>query len=100
MGKVILKIPPFFAYVMGPEFTGWFVQDREVGEETTVRDLLTELALINPMFRSAVFDPDEGTVSEGINLILNQKLLNIPLEIGTKLNDKDTIVLLPSLSGG
>jgi molybdopterin converting factor small subunit len=52
------------------------------------------------MFRSAVFDPDEGTVSEGINIILNQKLLNIPLEIGNKLNDQDTIVLLPSLAGG
>ena len=71
-----------------------------MSEETTIRDLLTELALINPMFRTAVFNPDEGTVSEGINVILNQKLLNIPLEIGTKLNDKDTIVILPSLAGG
>ena len=41
MDKVTLKIPPFFSYVMGPEFTDWFVQDREISEKTSVRDLLT-----------------------------------------------------------
>ena len=100
MSKVTLKIPPFFAYVMGPEHTDWFVQDRDIEEGFTVRALLTELALINPTFRTAVFDPDDGTVSESINIILNQKLLNTPLELAIKLNDKDTVVILPSLAGG
>ena len=50
MAKVTLKIPPFFAYVMNPKAADWFVLDKQIGEKTTVCDLLTELALGNPTF--------------------------------------------------
>jgi molybdopterin converting factor small subunit len=100
MGKVILKIPPFFAWVMNPKASDWFVLDRQIGEKTTVGDLLTGLASSNPDFRNAVFNPAEGTLHDGINIVLNQKLLNSPLEINKKLSDGDVIVILPSLAGG
>ncbi|MGP8080251.1 MAG: MoaD/ThiS family protein [Dehalococcoidales bacterium] len=100
MAKVTLKIPPFFAYVMNPKAADWFVLDKQIGEKTTVCDLLTELALGNPDFRQAVFNPDEGTVYDGINIVLNQKLLISPLDMHKKLNDGDLIVILPSLAGG
>jgi molybdopterin converting factor small subunit len=100
MAKVTLKVPPFFACVMNPKASDWFVLDRQIGEKTTLCDLLTELALNNVEFRNAVFNPDEGIVHDGINIVLNQKLLNSPQEINKKLSDGDVIVILPSLAGG
>ena len=100
MGKVHLKIPPFFAYIMDLKSSDWFVLDLEIRKPTTICDLLTEFASTNPNFRQAVFDPDNGTVKEGINIVLNQKLLNFPLEMDTTLNNGDEVILLPSLAGG
>jgi len=50
MGKVTLKIPPFFSYVMLPGFSDWFIQEREIGDKTSVCDLLNEIAAANPVF--------------------------------------------------
>jgi molybdopterin converting factor small subunit len=100
MGKVQLKIPPFFAYIMDPGASDWFVLEREIGKETTIRDLLTNIAFTNAEFRKAVFNPAEETISDRINIVLNQKLLNLPSEMDTKLNDGDVVTLLPMYSGG
>ena len=100
MGKIQFKIPPFFAYIMHQGASDWFVLERAIGKETTIRDLLTDLALSNSEFREAVFSPDEGTVSDQINIVLNQKLLNFPREMNTKLSDGDVAILLPMYSGG
>ena len=100
MGKVQLKIPPFFAYIMHPGTSDWFILEKEIGKETTICDLLTDIALSNSDFRDAVFNPDKRTVSDQINIILNQKLLNLPGEMDTKLSDRDVVTLLPMYSGG
>ena len=100
MGKVQLKIPPFFAYIIDPEASDWFVLERDIGKETTIRELLTNIALSNAKFRKAVFNPDEGTVSDQIDIVLNQKLLNFLYEMDTKLSDGDVVTLLPVYSGG
>jgi molybdopterin converting factor small subunit len=100
MGKVQLKIPPFFAYIMHPGASDWFVLEKEMANETTICDLLTGLALNNSEFRKVVFNPGERTISDQINIILNKKLLNLPGEIDTKLSDGDVVTLLPVYSGG
>ena len=99
MGKIQLKIPPFFAYLMHPGTSDWFVLERDLEKETTIRDLLTDLALSNSEFRAAVFNPDEETVSDRINIVLNQKLLNFPSEMDINLIEGDVITLLPMYSG-
>ena len=100
MGKIQLKIPPFFAYLMHPGTSYWFVLERDLEKETTICDLLTDLALSNSEFRAAVFNPDEETVSDRINIVLNQKLLNFPSEMDIKLSEGDMVTLLPMYSGG
>ena len=100
MGKVQLKIPPFFAYIMDSGASDWFVLEKEIGNETTLCDLLTDLALSNSEFRKTIFNPDDGTISDQINIILNQKLLNFPREMKTQLSSGDVITLLPMYSGG
>ena len=100
MGKVQLKIPPFFAYIMRPGASDWFVVEREIEKDISIYDLLTDLALSNSEFHKTIFNPDDGTISDQINIILNQKLLNFPREMATKLSDGDVITLLPVYSGG
>jgi molybdopterin converting factor small subunit len=99
MGKIQIKIPPFFAYLMHPGTSYWFVLERDLEKETTICDLLTDLALSNSEFRAAVFNPDEETVSDRINIVLNQKLLNFPSEMDINLIEGDVITLLPMYSG-
>ena len=99
MGKIQIKIPPFFAYLMHPGTSYWFVLERDLEKETTICDLLTDLALSNSEFRAAVFNPDEETVSDRINIVLNQKLLNFPSEMDINLIEGDVITLLPIYSG-
>ena len=100
MGKVQLKIPPFFAYMMDPKASDWFVLERDIGKETTIRDFLTDIVSSNSEFRETVFNPDDWTVSDRINIVLNQKLLNYPREMDTKLSDGDVVILLPVYDGG
>jgi molybdopterin converting factor small subunit len=100
LGKVQLKIPPFFAYIMESSTSDWFVLEREIGKETTICNLLTDIAISNSEFREVVFNPDTGIISDQINIILNQKLLNFPRGMDTKLRDGDVVTLLPLYSGG
>ncbi len=100
MGNVKLKIPPFFAVMIDPNASDWFVLEREIGKETTVRDLLTDLALSNPKFREAIFNPDTETFGDQIDIVLNQNPLHFPFEMDTKLNDGDVVILLPVYAGG
>ena len=100
MEKVQLKIPPFFAYIMDPNASDWFVLEKEIGQETTIRDFLTDLSLNNSEFRDLVFNPDDGTVGDQIDIVINQKLLDVTREMDTKLNDGDVVILLPVYAGG
>ena len=100
MGKVILKVPPFFASALNPESSGWFIVETEVAENITIHELLTVIAGNNPGFRQAIFNPYEENLNDQIDIVLNQKFLPFPHALGTKLIDGDIIILLPVLSGG
>ena len=71
MRNVQLKIPPFFAYIMNTGTSDWFVLERNMGKETTIRDLLTDLKLSNAEFRKAIFNPDTETLYGQIDILLN-----------------------------
>ena len=100
MEKVQLKIPPFFAYIIDPDVSDWFILEKEIGKETTIRDFLTDLAVNNSGFRDVVFNPDEGTVGDQIAIVINQKLLDVPREMETRLKNGDVVTLLPVYAGG
>jgi molybdopterin converting factor small subunit len=100
MAKVTLKVPPFFASMMNSSASDWFILERNIGKETTVCNLLTNIAVNNREFRDAVFNPDEGKIGDRIDIVLNQKLLHFPDEMDTKLKDGDVVMLLPVYAGG
>ena len=73
---------------------------KEIGEKATVGNLLAELALDNPEFRRTVFDPDTGKSSGQVMVFLNKSILQYSDIADTKLNDGDSVMLLPVYLGG
>ena len=73
---------------------------KEIGEKATVGNLLAELALDNPEFRRTVFDPDTGKSSGQVMVFLNKSILQYSDITETKLNDGDSVMLLPVYLGG
>ena len=100
MGKVQLKMPPWIASMLNAGSSDWLVLEKEIGEKTTVGDLLAELTSGYDGFRRVVFNPDVGKVSDQVLVFLNDSLLLEADVTEAKLNDGDSITLLHVYSGG
>ncbi len=100
MGKVRLKFPSSFAGMLNTQGSDLVVLEREIGEETTIDSLFADLAVSYTDFRKAVFNPDIGKVSDQVIIILNDSTLQLPDMAKAKLNDGDSIIILPVYSGG
>ncbi|MFH1639702.1 MAG: MoaD/ThiS family protein [Chloroflexota bacterium] len=100
MSSVQLRIPPFFACMIHPGTADWLIFEKEIGDATTVGDILTDLASKNHSFCERIFNPVAGTVSDQVDIVLNQKLLHFPGETDTRLNDGDVVILIPVYTGG
>ena len=100
MGRIRLKLPSWVAVMLDAKASGWLTLEKEIEEDTTISDLLSDLVVTYPGFRQAVFNPDTGHLNDQINVVLNDKLLNFREVTEKKLIDDDTIVLLPIYYGG
>ncbi|MFC2025122.1 MoaD/ThiS family protein [Chloroflexota bacterium] len=100
MGKVQLKIPSWVAIMLNEQGSDWFILEKEIGEGATIGDLLADLASDYTDFRKVLFNPDIGKVSDQVNVILNNNLLQSTDMTEAKLNDGDTVTLLPVYTGG
>ena len=100
MGMVQLKIPPWITSMLNTPSSDWLILEKEVGMDTTIGDLLSELALSNNEFKKAVFDSDTGKSSGQVMISLNKCVLRYSDIAETKLNDGDIIMLLPVHLGG
>ncbi len=100
MGRVQLKFPSSFAGMLNAQGSDLSVLEKEIGEETTIGDLLADLAFSYTDFRKVVFNPDTGKVGDQVNVILNNQLLQLPEVTEAKLSDGDSINILPVYSGG
>ncbi len=100
MGKVQLKIPPWMASLLKAQGSDWLILEQEIAEGATIGDLLAELTSSYDGFRKVVFNLDAGEVSDRLNIILNDRLLQFPDVTEVKLNDGDGVILPPVISGG
>ena len=76
------------------------ILDEEVVEGSSVAFLLEGLASRNLRFAKTVFDPKARHLSEHVVLILNDRHLDLLEGLDTRLEDGDTLLLLPAFSGG
>lgn len=100
MSEVQIEIPPWVASMLNTPSSNWLILKKEIGEKATVGNLLAELALDNPEFRRTVFDPDTGKSSGQVMVFLNKSILQYSDITETKLNDGDSVMLLPVYLGG
>ena len=100
MIKVKLRLSSWVAAKLGDEHAGWRTLEKEMGEGSTIRDLLEGIVKTYPGLGEAIFSPDTGLVDERINVALNDQLLNSREISRVKLSDSDTIFLFPSHWGG
>ena len=100
MTKIKLRLPSWIAAKLEAKSSGWLTLEKEVGEGSTINDLLVGIVMTYPGLREAVFSPDTGLVDKRINVALNDHFLNSREISLAKLSDGDTILLLPSIWGG
>ena len=100
MIKIKLRFSSWVAARLGAENSGWLTLEKEVGEGSTISDLLAGIVMTYPGLREAVYSPDTGLVDERIIVALNDHLLDSREISRAKLSDGDTIILLPSSWGG
>lgn len=100
MINIKVRLSSWIAAKVAVEHSGWLTLEKEVGEGSTISDLLVGLVMTYPGLREAVYSPDTGLVGERINVALNDHLLDSREISRAKLSDGDTIILLPSSWGG
>ncbi len=100
VGRVQLKITPSLATILDKQGTDWLTFEKEVGEESTIGDLLADFVTSYKNFDKVVLDPDNGKVSDQLNIVLNDSLLPLPEAMEAKLADGDIVILLPVYAGG
>ena len=100
MIKIKLRLSSWVAAKLGDEHSGWLTLEKEVGEGSTISDLLVAIVMTYPGLREEVYSPDTGLVDERINVALNDQLLDSREISRAKLSDGDTIILLSSSWGG
>jgi molybdopterin converting factor small subunit len=100
MGKVRLKIAPSLAFILNARSSDWITFEKEVREGTTIGDLLRDFAFVHVDFHKMVFNPATGKISDKVNVVLNDNLLQFPDVTETKVKDGDVVILVPVYSGG
>ncbi len=72
----------------------------ETVPDESVRRLLSRLSTLYPNLESILFDEASKEVSNFVCILLNDRDLQIPDGLAAKLNDGDTLSLLPMYLGG
>lgn len=99
--KVTLKITPSLAWLADARNSDWVTLEKEMPEDATIADLVQNLTSNSAGFRRMLIDPETGKMSEQIELILNQSLIQFSRDMETtRLKNGDTVTLLPVYAGG
>ncbi len=100
MEGVRLEIFPWLSRYLGEADDRRAVLDHEVGEGTTVGDVLTELASRNEAFGAVLFDGCSGRLAGHISVILNGHFLEVKGGLEAPVRSGDTVRIFPGYSGG
>lgn len=100
MNRITLKIAPSLASILNTLATDWVILEKEMPDGATIGDLLASLSSDCPGFRKVIFNPDTRTISDQVDVVLNDTLLTLPEVTGTRLKDRDNIILLTVYAGG
>jgi molybdopterin converting factor small subunit len=74
--------------------------EMDVEEDSTVKQLLLQLAARYPRFRQSAFDSGLQKLNENICVFRNDRLLELDNGLQTALSNGDEIVFIPIFQGG
>jgi len=101
MGEQIrIEIIPWLTELAGESRSRRLIVQEELGGEGTVREVLMRLGQRYPTLGRLLLDPETGEVGGQVNVVVNDKLLDLAGGLEAKLKEGDTLVLLPAFQGG
>ena len=74
--------------------------EQEVESGATMRDLFKQLADQFPKLQGLIYDPDDGALTGQVSIIFNNRVLELAGGLDAKIQDGDSVVLLPAYAGG
>jgi adenylyltransferase/sulfurtransferase len=74
--------------------------EQEVDPGATMRDLFKQLADQYPKLKGVIYDPDDGALTGQVSIIFNNRVLELAGGLDAKIQDGDSVVLLPAYAGG
>jgi molybdopterin converting factor small subunit len=99
MPRVSVRIWASLGGLFGQQTTSKRVLEVEVGDGSTLLDLLRSLGDAYPRFGGVMFDPS-GEPSDQISVVLNDRLPELLDGLGTALHDGDRVILVQAYAGG
>jgi molybdopterin converting factor small subunit len=100
VNRTKVLISPSLTSAIDVKYRDWLTLERETPAGATLENVLKELSLTYPELGRMLFDREKGGVSEEIILVLNGHLLLSPDAAAIGVRDGDTLVILPTYTGG
>jgi molybdopterin converting factor small subunit len=100
VNRTKVLISPSLTSAIDVKYRDWLTLERESPEGATLETIMKELGLTYPEIGRMLFDREKGGVSEEIMLVLNGHLLLSPDPSVLEVRDGDTLVILPTYTGG
>lgn len=100
MSKVSIEFLSWLTETVGQPKVHEVVLDWEIGEGSTVKDILVSVAKTYPAFKKSVFDTRGEKLSGAVGIYINGCQLELAEGLETRLKDRDALTLFPVLAGG
>jgi molybdopterin converting factor small subunit len=100
MAKVRIEVIPWLSHALDPGKSGRYVATEELTAGRTLRDLLCQLAGKHRAFAELIFDTDRQQIREHVNIVVNDRLLDLAGGLHMELEDGSTVSFLPAYTGG
>jgi len=100
MNKVRLEILPWLSDRLRDWGSGRLILEEEVDEGTTIRQVLTAYSQRDETFKKFIYDTQSRQLNEFVNIIINDRFMELAQGLETELKDGDTLILLPAFAGG
>jgi molybdopterin converting factor small subunit len=98
--QVRVKVLPWFSEILAPGQHTSLLIEEELPSGSLLRSLLAHLAARYVRFDEAIYDPQGDTLRETVVITHNGRLVSPEAALDLRLQDADSVALIPAYSGG
>ena len=100
MPHVTVEVIPWLTDYVDVKVSGRASWQEEMPTGSTVRDLLFQLHARHPKLAATTYDRDGRELTGHVNLIFNDRLLELAGGLDAVLTEHDRLTLVPAYAGG